>query len=149
MGLFEPVEPDIVRLKARRNLKGLIKALKYPKRPEVRSGAAEALGDLADEMATEALIGALRDEDRFVRKMAAAAFTKLRDARAVEPLIEALADEDPFVREKAAEALGGVGDQRAVEPLKHLVKITECERFRAAAEAALEEIEKRQRLLRF
>jgi HEAT repeat protein len=149
MGLFEPVEPDVVRLKAARNLKGLVRALKYPKRAEVRSRAAEALGDLGDETATEALIVALADEDRFVRKMAATAFTKLRDPRAIEPLIDALADGDPFVREKAAEALGFLGDQRAIEPLEHLVKITECERFRATAEAALAEIERRQKLLRF
>lgn len=149
MGLFEPVEPDVFRLKARGNIKGLIKALKYTKSPIIRKAAATALGDLGDERAAEPLIEALKDEDNFVRKMAATACGKLRDRRTVEPLIEALTDEDPFVRERAAESLGKIGDKRAIEPLNHLIEILECERFRATAREALEEIGRRMKLLRF
>jgi HEAT repeat protein len=149
MGLFESVEPDVFRLKARGNVKGLIRALKYPKSPLVRKSAATALGDLGDERAVEPLIEALQDEDNFVRKMAATACGKLHDRKAVEPLIEALADEDPFVRERAAQALGKIGDSRAVDPLNHLIEILDCERFKATAREALEEIGRRQKLLRF
>jgi len=149
MGLFEPVEPDVFRLKARGNVKGLIRALKYPKSPLVRKSAATALGDLGDERAVEALIEALKDEDNFVRKMAATACGKIRGRKAVEPLIEALADDDPFVRERATESLGKIGDDRAIDPLNHLIEVLECERFKAAAREALQEIARRQKLLRF
>jgi HEAT repeat protein len=149
MGLFEAVEPDVFRLKARGNVKGLIKALKYPKSPLVRKGAATALGDLGDERAVEPLIEALKDEDNFVRKMAATACGKIHDRRMVEPLIETLTDDDPFVRERAAESLGKIGDGRAMEPLKHLVEVLDCERFRRTAQEALEEIARKQKLLRF
>jgi hypothetical protein len=48
-GLFDP--PNIEKMKANRDLQGLIKALEYQKDASVRSGAAKALGELKDARA--------------------------------------------------------------------------------------------------
>jgi HEAT repeat protein len=85
----------------------------------VRQKAAEALGKIG-EPAVEPLIGALRDENRLVRRRAAEALGEIRDARAVEPLIGALRDRDSWVRRRAAEALEKIGDPR---PLPHLRRV--------------------------
>jgi HEAT repeat protein len=45
--------PDVDKLKAKRGVKGLIKALSYRKRNSVREGAAKALGQLGDTRAVE------------------------------------------------------------------------------------------------
>lgn len=146
MALFEPIEPNVIKLKAARNVKALIKALRYTRNSDVRKNAASALGDLGDERAVEPLIEALKDEDKYVRKSAAEASGKLGDERLVEPLIEALNDEDWFVQEKAAAALGKMGDTRAIGPLARLIESLEHERFRETARAALNAIKLRQQL---
>jgi 3-methyladenine DNA glycosylase AlkC len=97
-------EPNILKMKAKKDVKGLIKALtdedKY-----VRKQAAWALGQMG-ESAVERLIRALKDEEEAVRSRVAEALGKIGDARAVEPLIQALKDKDRVVRWRAAEALG-------------------------------------------
>ncbi|MFB0561167.1 MAG: HEAT repeat domain-containing protein [Candidatus Lokiarchaeia archaeon] len=62
------------------------------------------------EIIVESLIGALKDENKYVRWGAAGALGELGDKRAVEPLIEALEDKDRNVREKAAWALVKIGN---------------------------------------
>jgi len=114
--------PDVERLSAKRDIKGLIKALGYQESSNVRSGAASALGIYGDAHAVKPLIAALKDSNESVRLSAADALGKLGDARAVEPLITALKDSDVFVRRKAAMALGQLGDTRAVEPLLATLK---------------------------
>jgi bilin biosynthesis protein len=56
--------------------------------------------------AVPALIQALGDSDRDVRRAAAEALGKLGDPQAVSPLIQALGDRSENVRRAAAEALG-------------------------------------------
>jgi len=146
MALFMTSEPNVVRLKAARNVRALIKALKYLKSSDVRKGAAAGLGDLKDETAVDPLIEALKDEDKYVRKNAAEALGKIGDRRAVGPLIEALKDEDWFVQEKAAAALGKMGDRRAVDPLLRFIRDVKHEHFRETARAALHSIKLRQQL---
>lgn len=63
------------------------------------------------------LIGALRDEDPFIRQRAAWALWMIGDPQAVEPLIASLGDPSEEVRFFAVSYLGKVGDPRAVEPL--------------------------------
>ena len=57
MALSKP--PDIGKLKAKGNVKGLIKALGYLGDSKVRRAAAEALGETSDARAVEPLIKAL------------------------------------------------------------------------------------------
>jgi HEAT repeat protein len=121
--MASPSPPSIERLRANKNIKGLIKALGYRDSQSwretyvVRKDAAQALGQLGDVRAVEPLITALTDGDRTVREAAAQALGQLGDVRAVEPLITALTDSATTVRETAAQALGQLGDVRAVEPL--------------------------------
>ena len=117
MGFLGP--PDIKKLKEKKNVKGLIKALNYKKEEKVRRGAAEALGQLGDPRAVEPLIKALGDFDGSVCESAAKALGELGDDRAVDPLLKVLGDSvDGFVcRRSAAEALRKLGDPRSVEQL--------------------------------
>lgn len=138
--------PNIGKLKGRRDVEGLIKALGH-KVERVRAHAAEALGEIKDKRAVEPLIEALKDEgvrnsattalgriedkraleplikvlredpNKFVRGSAAYALGRIKDKKAVEPLMEALLDKDSYVRKGAAVALGNIGDKKSVEPL--------------------------------
>jgi HEAT repeat protein len=132
MPLFGP--PNVEKLKARRDIAGLVKALAYKKDSSVRKRAAGALGKIGwkpekgeaealyliaqrkwDECvkigarAVEPLIAALKDGEPDMRKAAAGALAKIGDARAVEPLIAALKDGEPDVRKAAVGALGKIG----------------------------------------
>lgn len=119
----------------------LVRALQAQE-PEMRRVAADTLGVLGDPAAADALIKALKDQDKTVQNAAACALRKLGwqpdrletgavyhimhrhwdqctliGAAAVVPLIAALGAQEPEVREGAAQALGIIGDPRAVEPL--------------------------------
>ncbi|MBZ2164676.1 HEAT repeat domain-containing protein [Methanobacterium spitsbergense] len=120
-------KPNIDDLEAKKDIKGLIKALKHEDHI-VRKQAAVSLKKVGNESAVEALIEALnyeKWEDKYtvliaVRENAAEALGKIGDKRAIEPLIKALfEDTDEEVRWKAAAALGKIGDPLAVEPLIH------------------------------
>ncbi len=104
MFLFGP--PNVDKMKARRNVKGLIKALGYIDVP-IRWGAAHALGELGDARAVDPLIAALKDAE--VRKAAAEALGKIGDVRALKPLLATLRDSDLDVREAVVEALDQIG----------------------------------------
>lgn len=73
-------KPDIVEMRDRCDVKGLIKALKH-KDKWVRSGAADALGTIGDNRAVEPLTKALKDEDGDVQKAAATAFAKIKGTK--------------------------------------------------------------------
>ena len=133
MFLFGP--PNVEKMKARRNVNGLIKALGYKKDWEVRWDAARALGEIKDPRAVEPLSAALKDERFSVRQAAAEALGKIGNARAVEPLIAALGDERSDMRQAAAKALGAIGDARAMEPLIAALKDKDSAVRKAAAEA--------------
>lgn len=140
MSLFVLTQPNVIRLKAARNIGGLARALKYRGDSDVRVEAVEALGELRNRLAIPALVGALRDENRLVRKSAAEALGKIGDTRALGSLIEALDDEDCFVQAKAAAALGKIGDKRAVDPLIRFIHDAKHEYVRETARAALNAI---------
>jgi len=111
MPLFGP--PDIEKMKAKRDFKGLAKALNYENNYEIRVKAAGALGELGDTQAVEPLISELRGRSE-VRDAAKGALVKI-GTPALEMLIPLLKDWN--VREDAADVLGKIGDPRAVEPL--------------------------------
>jgi HEAT repeat protein len=91
MGLFGG-PPDVEKLKAKQDVKGLVKALGYVKDSDVCQAAVEALAEIGPP-AVEPLIAALEDSGSRMRADAAEALGKLGDPRAVEPLRGALAVE--------------------------------------------------------
>jgi len=76
----------------------------------VRSGAAEGLGYLAEKKALPNLLQATKDESPEVRCRAAFSLGLIGDARAIEHLERLLSDETPKVRWRAAWALGDFGE---------------------------------------
>lgn len=122
MGLFG--EPDIDKMRARQDVKGLVRALHYRKgsfkydHTVVRGRAVRALAEL---QAVEPLILALDSVSE--RIAAAAALGQIGDARAVNPLIELLTcSYDNKVPGAAAMALAQIGDTRAIEPIFDAVR---------------------------
>jgi HEAT repeat protein len=113
MGLFGP--PNVEQMKAKGDVKGLIKALRYQKDARVRQAATEALGAVRDVRAVEPLIAVLKDTDKNVRWAAVKALGESGDARAVDQLIALLKDRN--LRNIAADTLGKIGDARAIKPL--------------------------------
>ena len=111
MGLFGP--PDVEKMKAKRDIDGLIKALDYQKDESVRAAAAQALGEVGDARAVEPLTRALRDYH--AKKEAANALAKIGNARAIDALVNELEISD--TRELAAMALVNFGGASAVKPL--------------------------------
>lgn len=79
MGLFKP---NAEKQLAKRDVEGLVKALKYKSDEYVRNHAAWFLGELNDARAVEPLIQVLRDEyiHRYLRKEAEWALRILKDA---------------------------------------------------------------------
>jgi HEAT repeat protein len=69
--------PDVGMLLARRDVKGLIKALRYRRSAVVRRDAARGLGHLGDARAVKRLIAALRDVDPEVQAAAVEALGHL------------------------------------------------------------------------
>ncbi|HUV79436.1 MAG TPA: HEAT repeat domain-containing protein [Candidatus Bathyarchaeia archaeon] len=62
MGIFDLFTPNVERMKGRKDVRGLIKALK-DEDLHVRSRAARALGEIKDARAVEPLIQALKEEE--------------------------------------------------------------------------------------
>ena len=114
MGLFGP--PNIEKLKGKRDIQGLIKALDYQKDVNLRKAAAEALGELKDIQAIQPLIAVLRNDGRvMVRQASAKALGQIGDARAVEPLLVALKDSVNDVSMTALIALDMIGWQPSLD----------------------------------
>ena len=111
-------KPSVRKMKAEKDIEGLIKALKNYDSREKATIALMELGKPSVVPLTEAL----KDEDMYVRQMAAVALRDLadksaiRDKREVGPLIQALKDKDGGVRGTATEALTYMG-KMAVGPL--------------------------------
>ena len=95
----------------------ITRVLEQDAHEEVRSIAAQALGELRDEQALEPLLQALADRHESVRNAAAKSVGQLGIRQAVGPMIEALLKRKRCLQRAAAKGLGGLGDLRAVEPL--------------------------------
>jgi HEAT repeat protein len=134
MFLFGP--PNVAKLKEKRDVNGMIKALSYKDAP-VREAAAEALGAMGDARAVEPLIQALQDEKANVLMAVARSLGKLGDRRAVEPLSAALVNRHDLWESHPviAEVLGEFGDPRAVDAL--IAQLNEWSKVRRAAAVAL------------
>lgn len=89
---------SVDKMKWNRDVGGLVKALKYEKKSQMRGKAALALGEMRDPSAVGSLIGALDDESGVVRKKAVEALGLIADERAEGPLSRVLKDESLQVR---------------------------------------------------
>lgn len=112
-GMFKP---NVEKMKEKKDVDGLAKALKH-KDVAIRRSAAEALGNIRDGRAVEPLVQALNDEDTAVRGNAAYALGYLGDRRAIEPLVHILKHMDKDDRRKATNALAEIKDAGTIEPL--------------------------------
>lgn len=124
------LKPNVEKMKERKDIKGLIKAVLGHKCWDVRSEAMRALREIGDSRAVEPLIQALEDENPFVRFNAVEALMMIRAEKAVEPLIETLKDEDWNVRKEAASALGEIGVGTPINSLIQAVKDMNYEKIR-------------------
>ncbi|MFZ0674658.1 MAG: HEAT repeat domain-containing protein [Methanoregula sp.] len=113
--LFAVKPQDIPVMKERRDIPGLIRALRSPDF-SVQTEAARALGTLG-AASRDDLIRALKKKHKDVRLGVIGALAVIRDPRSVDPLIAALRDTHSEVRWQAAFALGEIGDARAIGPL--------------------------------
>ncbi|KZX13123.1 HEAT repeat domain-containing protein [Methanobrevibacter curvatus] len=116
------VEETKVLLESRSDeaVEPLIDALKNNPNKDIKIGAANILGFIGDDKAIPALISALGDLNKFVRRESSTALTKMGSS-AVKPLIAVLDDDDWKVRGAAAWALGSLGDDNVVDPLTKLL----------------------------
>jgi HEAT repeat protein len=128
---------DIQKMKAKRDVEGLITALKDEDEDyNVRKGAVEALVEIG-KPAVESLTLLLKDQTSFIEGEAAKALGKIGDASAIEPLIRALKNEVWAVQVIAGEALGEIGDAKAVEPLIEVLEKGADDDVRGLAALAL------------
>lgn len=106
--------PNVSKLAAKGDLKGLIKALDYQRDWLVRRQAVEALKASGGARAIEALVGALGDSNSTVRDEAAEALAAL-GVSSVEPRVGTPSDGYSGARGSEAEDVGHPGDARTVE----------------------------------
>ncbi len=139
---------DIEKLMEKKDVKGLIKALKYED-SYIRMFAAIALGEIGDERAIAPLTQSLKDEEEEVNIEILKSLVRIGDP-AVDTLIIALNDEKLWERSKLAlikigepasrnlvfkynnqnrdtqiyyiDILGEIGDKNSVEHLIHILK---------------------------
>jgi HEAT repeat protein len=121
MGIYGA--PEIQKLKAKRDVEGLIKAL-GDKALDIdkRIDAARALGELKDERAVEPLIEALGSKFSGIRWAAAKVLGEIGDKRAIEPLAKACHDPDRYMRYYVVIALSQFKDDKnALKALKEFL----------------------------
>lgn len=89
--------------------------------------------------ATEFLVQALADEDRWVRYLAVDALANIGASNSVDSIISLLRDPDQDVRFAAAAALGKLGNPKAIKDLQEVLK-RDNGYVKVAAEEALMKI---------
>jgi hypothetical protein len=114
---------DIDKMKDRRDIAGLIRALRSSDFA-VQTLAAQALG-LLGPAAMDELVRALKRKNKDVRLGVIGALSVIKDPRSVDPLTMTLIDENREVRWQAAFALGEIGDDRAIRPLLEALRDTD------------------------
>jgi hypothetical protein len=99
--------PNIEKLKAKQNIKGLIKALKYQKDFAVRRAAVKALGSADDSRAILALSATLRDEDELlvIRLVAIDSLVNIGSVKVIAPLIDGVGLPSQHLSEAAISGL--------------------------------------------
>ncbi|MBA7502605.1 hypothetical protein ES706_01198 [subsurface metagenome] len=124
MSLFGLFKPNVEKLKAKKDVEGLIKALMH-ENLDLRWKAARALGEIGDKRAVQPLIQGLKDVNDYVRDHAGRALGKIGEP-ALEPLIQLLkVEEDTKVTYHVEMALLNILEkigELAVEPLIQALK---------------------------
>jgi hypothetical protein len=120
MNLWKEKIPDIDDLKEKKDISGLIYALKHHDL-RIQWRAAEALAGLGSK-GVESLIKALNGRNKDIRLGCIEALGEIKDPRAVDPLLSILGDTSNEIRLQAALALGQIGDRRAITPLTNLLR---------------------------
>ncbi len=135
MFLFGP--PNVKKMKARRDVQGLIKALRYEDE-NIRETAIKALSEIGSP-AVESLIAALRGGTPLARAGAVLALGEISDARTVDSLINVVKNEyeEESVRRRAIEALRKNSDSRTIDVL---IEMLDDSRVRDAAVTTLIEL---------
>lgn len=118
--VFKAKKPDIEHLTRKKDIDGLIRALRS-RDIGVQLAAAKALGNLGTD-AIDHLLAALKTRDKTVKLGILGALTEIKNIKSLGPLIAALADENSEVRWAAAIALGEIEDPAAIEPLKSAIR---------------------------
>jgi len=118
--LFKAKKPDIGSLAGKKDIHGLIRALRY-RDIGVQLDAAKALGNLGPD-AIDHLLAALRTRDKTVKLGIIGALTEIKSPETVSPLMGALSDENSEVRWQAAIALGEIADPAAADSLKSAMR---------------------------
>jgi HEAT repeat protein len=139
MPLFGP--PNVEKMRARGDIKGLIQALNHPK---VGQAAVAALAQIGGTRVAEQVIAHLigiveRGEPEEYEEPGRDTLEKI-GAAAVDPLIACLKHPHQAVPARAAAMLGRIRDPRAVEPLVAMLGERSGARSSAAAAKALGEI---------
>jgi len=141
MPLFNLAPPNVQKLKDKRDVTGLIKALHYePKRSEdcdIPALAASALGEIGDAQAVDALI-AFSEGGASRKEIVLEALRHTHNMDSAKPLVAALGHELPYIRQAAAEALGRLGNaDRAIVRALLIPLMEGNQEVRAAAMQAL------------
>ena len=98
MGIFDFIlTPNISRLQQKRDTRGLVRALGYPKKSAVRADAARALGELCEKTSKPALYACLEDADEIVRAAAAKAINAIDHSRSVQTTFRTLREMRVFI----------------------------------------------------
>jgi hypothetical protein len=103
-------EPDIDELTGKKNVEGLIKALRHHEE-RIRWAAAKALGEVGDQRGTEPLIEALKDEEEDVRWYAAMSLGRIGDERAIEALTQSMEDKSELVGQYSKDAIDEIKER--------------------------------------
>lgn len=125
------------QLKAPEALEPLIEVMKTSGNNGVRADAAEALGEIGDPRAFDALHEALGDETSLVRAAVAKALGNLGDTRAIPALLRLIGDDGFDSRRYAAYALAKFDDPRVAPALIRLLTGHESSTTRTDAAWAL------------
>jgi len=88
MPFFGP--PNIEKMKAKRDVEGLIKAINYQKDIHIRIAAAKALGEINDKRAFHPLRYALHDNDLAMREAAVQALRQIMGPSNLEFFLETI-----------------------------------------------------------
>ena len=114
--MFKAKKPDIESLARKKDIRGLIRALRF-RDVNVQLDAAKALGSLGPD-AIGNLLSALKTRDKTVKLGIIGALAEIRSPETIGPLIATLSNENGEVRWQAALALGEIGDPAATNALK-------------------------------
>ena len=115
-----PFKSTVPKMIAKKNIKGLIKALGHTQSSDEAYPIVDGLAQIGERALPE-LVTALTKADDHTASWACQALGRIGDKVAVNPLIRALQRED-MVRANAADALGKLGDTKAVEPLMNALE---------------------------